>query len=144
MAIVLGMNCKLYYGDAGSQADTLASNVKDVNLNLETGVADVTTRGANGWRLTAATLKDGSVEFEMMWDTGDAFFTAIQEAWTDSSNIALLVLTGAVGAADSEGLDADFSITNFSRNEPLEEAVTVSVTAKPAYSTRAPSWYSVS
>lgn len=39
-----------------------------------------------------------------------------------------------------EGLDADFSITNFSRKEALEEAITVSVTAKPTYSTRAPAW----
>jgi hypothetical protein len=32
--------------------------------------------------------------------------------------------------AGGEGIDGDFSITNFSRNEALEEAVTVSVTAK--------------
>jgi hypothetical protein len=35
---------------------------------------------------------------------------------------------------------ADFSITKFSRNEKLEEAVTVSVTAKPTYSATAPVW----
>jgi len=37
-------------------------------------------------------------------------------------------------------LDADFSITSFSRKEPLEEAISVSVAAKPTYSTRAPAW----
>ena len=39
-----------------------------------------------------------------------------------------------------QGLQADFSITNFSRNEALEEAITVSVTAKVTYSATAPSW----
>ena len=42
--------------------------------------------------------------------------------------------------ADGQGLQADFSITNFSRNEALEEAITVSVTAKVTYSDTAPSW----
>ncbi len=136
MAIKLGMEAKLYYGAAGSTPTTELTNVKDVTLNLETGEADVTTRGNQGWRATVATLKNGSVEFEMIWDTGDAGFTAIREAYFNNTAIALAILDGESG----EGLDADFSITNFSRNEPLEEAITVSVTAKPTYSTRAPAW----
>ena len=136
MAIKLGMEAKLYYGTAGATATTELTNVKDVTLNLETGEADVTTRGNQGWRATVATLKNGSVEFEMIWDTGDAGFTAIQQAYFNNTAIALAILDGANG----EGLDADFSITNFTRNEPLEEAMTVSVTAKPTYSTRAPAW----
>jgi hypothetical protein len=136
MSIRLGMEAKLYYGPAGSTATTELTNVKDVTLNLETGEADVTTRGNQGWRATVATLKNGSVEFEMIWDTGDAGFTAIREAYFNNTAIALAILDGESG----EGLDADFSITNFTRNEPLEEAITVSVTAKPTYSTRAPAW----
>ncbi|HPD31731.1 MAG TPA: phage tail tube protein [Phycisphaerae bacterium] len=136
MAIKLGMEAKLYYGPAGSTANTELNNVKDVTLNLETGEADVTTRGNQGWRATVATLKSGTVEFEMIWDTGNAGFTAIKNAYFNNTSIALAILDGPNG----EGLDADFSITNFSRNEPLEEAITVSVTAKPTYSTRAPTW----
>ena len=136
MAIKLGMEAKLCYGPAGSTATTELTNVKDVTLNLETGEADVTTRGNQGWRATVATLKNGSVEFEMLWDTADAGFTAIQQAYFSNTPIALAILDGASGS----GLDADFSITNFTRNEPLEEAITVSVTAKPTYSTRAPAW----
>jgi hypothetical protein len=43
-----------------------------VTLNLEAGEAEVTTRANSGWRATVATLKEASVEFEMVWDTGDA------------------------------------------------------------------------
>ena len=136
MAVVLGMNAKLYYGEAGSSASNLVDNVRDVTLSLETGESDVTTRGNDGWRATVATLKDGSVETEIVWDTDDDFFDAVQTAYFSAGAIALQVLDGVSGT----GLDADFSITNFTRTEPLEEAVTASVTFKPTYSTRAPTW----
>ena len=136
MAIRLGMEAKIYHGAAGSTATSELTNVKDVTLNLETGEADVTTRGNSGWRATVGTLKEGSVEFEMVWDSDDSGFTAIKNAYFNNTPIALAILDYENG----EGLDADFSITNFSRNEPLEEAITVSVTAKPTYSTRAPAW----
>jgi hypothetical protein len=132
----LGLEGKLYYGDAGALASNELKNAKDVTLNLESSEADVTTRGNNGWRATVAALKDASVEFELVWDTGNAGFTAIKNAYLNGAAIALAILDDV----DGEGLDADFSITSFSRGEPLEEAMTVSVTAKPTYSTRAPQW----
>jgi TP901-1 family phage major tail protein len=130
------MEAKIYHGTAGTTATSELTNVKDVTLNLETGEADVTTRGNSGWRATVGTLKEGSVEFEMVWDSDDTGFAAIKNAYFNNTPIALAILD----CANGEGLDADFSITNFSRNEPLEEAITVSVTAKPTYSTRAPAW----
>ena len=136
MSIKLGMEAKLYYGAAGTTAATELTNVKDVTLNLESGEADVTTRANAGWRATVGTLKTGSVEFEMIWDSDDLGFTAIKDAYFANTPIALAILDEAGG----EGLDADFSITSFSRKEALEEAITVSVTAKPTYSTRAPAW----
>ncbi len=136
MAIVLGLSGKAYYGTAGSTANTELTNVKDVTLTLESGEADTTTRAAQGWRTYKATLKEGSVEFEMIYDTTDAGFTAIKNAYFNNTAIALAFLDGEGG----HGLDADFTISQFSRNESLEEAMTVSVTAKPTYSTRAPAW----
>ena len=110
--------------------------MKDVTLSLETGEADITTRANAGWRATVGTLKEASVEFEMVWDTADAGFTAIKDAFFNNAVIGLQVLDGDAG----EGLEADFSITNFSRSEQLEEALTVSVTAKVTYDGTAPSW----
>jgi hypothetical protein len=136
MAIKLGMNCKAYYGVAGATATNLMPNVTDVTLNLEKGEADVTTRGNSGWRATVGTLKEGSAEFEMIWDTAEAGFAAIKDAYFNDTAIALAFLDGVSG----EGLDADFTVTNFTRTEPLEEAVKASVTVKPTYSTRAPEW----
>jgi hypothetical protein len=123
---ILGMNAKIYYGTAGSTADTELTNVKDVTLSLEAGEADITTRANSGWRATAPTLRECSVEFEMVWKSTDAGFTAIKNAFLANNTVALLVLSEANG----EGIDGDFAITNFSRSEALEEAITVSVTAK--------------
>ena len=136
MPIKLGMNCKAYYGVAGSSATNLMPNVTDVTINLEKGEADVTTRGNSGWRATVGTLKDGSVEFEMIWDTAEDGFNAIKDAYFNDTAIALAFLDGVAG----EGMDADFTVTNFTRTGPLEEAVKAAVTVKPTYSTRAPEW----
>jgi len=125
---VLGMNAKLYYGAAGSTPSTEMGNVKDVTLTLEAGEADVTTRANSRWRATAPTLRECTAEFEMVWDPTDAGFTAIKNAFLSAGLIALKVLDQASG----QGPDGDFAITSFSRNEALEEAITVSVTAKLA------------
>ena len=132
----LGLEGKLYYGVAGSTAANELSNARDVTLNLESSEADVTTRANGGWRATVAALKDASIEWEMIWDTENAGFVAVKNAYFAGGPIALAILDGA----DGEGLDADFAITSFSRSEPLEEGMSVSVTAKPTYSTRAPVW----
>lgn len=139
MSIKLGMEARLNYktgGQDGAGSWTELANTKDVTLNLETGEADVTTRANSGWRATVATLKEASVEFEMVWDTADAGFAAIKNAYLNNDPIGLQVLDGE----DGQGLQADFMITAFSRSESLEEAITVSVTAKVTYSVTPPSW----
>ena len=139
MAIKLGMEAQLLYkvgGQGGAGTWVVLGNTRNVTLNLEAGEADVTTRANSGWRATVATLKEASVEFEMVWDTDDAGFTAIKNAFFQNDPIGFQILDETSG----QGLQADFSITNFSRNEALEEAITVSVTAKVTYSATAPSW----
>lgn len=142
MAIRLGLDAKLYRntGTIGSNLWDLIANVRDVTLNLETGEADVTTRGNNGWRATVGTLKDASIEFEMVWDTADTDFAALKNAFFDGTPIELLVADGDMGDAGAQGLRAVCRIIKFTRSEALEEAITVSVTAKPTYSTSPPEW----
>ena len=137
MAIVLGLDAKLFRGTAGTQAATEVKNVKDLTLNLESGEADVTTRATEGWKASAATLKEASLEFSILYDTEDADFTAFRTAYFSNTPLALFVSDGQTSA---HGLDADLSITAFTVEQPLEEAVSVSITAKPTASTRAPAW----
>ena len=142
----LGMDCKLYFktalltGPPDGTGWTEIDNAKDVNLQQENGEADVTTRANNGWRATAATLKEATIEFEMLWKPSDAAFAAILAAWLAAGEIAIAALDGAIDEAGNQGLASNCSVTSFTRNEPLEEAVTVSVTLKPSSFT---AWYTV-
>lgn len=135
MSVVLGLNAKLFRGAAGTQGATEMKNVKDLTLSIESGDADVTTRAAKGWRASVATLKEATLEFEMNYDTEDEDFGAVQDAFFNNTPLAFFVSDGA-----GNGLDADWVITGFNVEQPLEEATTVSVTAKPTVDTRAPQW----
>ena len=140
MSVKLGLDAKLYYGPAGSAATTELTNVKDVTLNLEKAEADVTTRANNGWRATVGTLKDASIEFQMVWDTSDTGFTAIREAFFSNTPLSFRVRSGPTADTTAEGLEATCAVLSFTRNEPLEEAITVDVTIKPTYAATAPTW----
>ena len=137
MAIIIGLDAKLFRGTAGTQGTIEVTNVKDVSLRLESGEADVTTRKSKGWKLSIATLKEASLEITILYDTEDEDFLAFKEAYFSNTPISLFVTDGDTTA---HGLDADFSVTGFTVDQPLEEAVTVKVTAKPTASDRAPVW----
>ena len=137
MAIKLGLDAKLFRGTAGTQGNIEVTNVKDVSLSLESGEANVTTRKAKGWKLSVATLKEASLEITILYDTEDEDFLAFKEAYFSNTPLSLFVTDGDTTA---HGLDADFSVTGFTVDQPLEEAVTVKVTAKPTASDRAPVW----
>ena len=145
MSAKAGMQAKLYRNTATYATPTwaLVPNVKDLTLNLEKGQADVTTRANNGWKASIGTLKDGGIEFEMVWDTADEGFTAIRDAYLNDAALELAVMDGDITAVGSQGLRASFVVTNFSRKEPLEEGISVSVTLKVAYSENAPEWMTV-
>lgn len=140
MAIITGDDCALYYGTAGSTADTLVENIKDLTLNLKSNETDVTTRGSNGWKQYKQTFKEGSVTFDILWDTDDAFFTALKSAFLNKTLVSMLVLDQPI-ASGGQGLDADMMISEFTEDQPLEDAVRASVVVKPGKGTRAPSWY---
>lgn len=145
MASVLGMNCKAYRNTASYASPTWNEivNVRDLSLSLEADEADVTTRGNNGWKATVQTLKDATVEFQMVWDTADADFTAFQEAFLDNTTIECAFMDGPISTNGQQGLRATFMVTNFSRTENLTEAVMVDVSLKVTYADNAPAWYTV-
>jgi len=144
MGMKFGIDGKLYYcaaGIGGAPSWTELLNVKDVTLNLEKGEAEVTTRSNGKWRATGrGGPKDASVEFEMAWNPTDAGFTVLKDAWLNDALVGIAVMDGDVAVAGAEGLWADCAVVSFSRSEPLEEGMTVSVTMKPTDSANAPQW----
>ena len=136
---VLGKDCKLYYAYDGALTDIPTGeedwdeidNAKDVSLQLDNDQADISTRGST-WKATAPTMKDASIETEMLWKPSDPAFAAVLDAWLNNKEIGIAAMTGDITVAGSQGLAGNSVVTSFKRNEPLGEAVTVSVTLKPS------------
>lgn len=131
---LLGKDAVLYHGAADTALGALSAltRVKDVTVGLETGEADVTTRANSGWRATAATLRECTIEFEMIWKSADADCIAVRAAYLAGTAREFAALDQARAVSGAEGIKGNFTITGFSRSEPLEEGISVAVTAKLA------------
>jgi len=68
----------------------------------------------------------------MVWKAGDSGFDAIRAGFLAGATIELAILDQDKAATGSPGPKGSFSITSFSRNEAMGDAVTASVTAKLA------------
>jgi hypothetical protein len=136
----LGKDCKLYRSAALLSATVTPDNatwleadiVRDLANDLTTGEADITTRGNNGFKASAATLKAGGIDFEVLWRPGDAQFDALLAAWTGSTEIAMMALDGSKDVVGKQGLAGNFVVTNFTRPENLDDAVKSSVSIRPS------------
>jgi hypothetical protein len=150
MAIVLGLNACLYVKSVTGSPTTmpplptttdLVKNCKDLTMTLEKNETDITVRGSNGWRTTVPVLKDGTIEFKMNWDTVDVTFGLIRDSFLNNTLLNVLALDGPVtGAIGSQGLQGLMMVSTFTRNEPLEEALSVDVKLRPSHPTLPPVW----
>jgi len=95
---------------------------------------DITTRGTSGgFRLTAATLKEASVTFDILWNTTNANFTTLKAAYdTDGATITALFCEAARTLEGAEGVAANWSVTQFDKDEDIDGIQIAHVTLKPA------------
>lgn len=143
----IGLDGKLYRntGTYASPTWTEIDNVKDVSFSCDADKADVTTRRSDGWKEYLMTLFDAGIEFEMVWDTEDANFTAIQDAFFSRGNLDIAVMDGDIAVDGAEGLRATVGVAKFGRKEPLAEAMTVDVSLVPVKNDNSPpEWVVVS
>ena len=78
-----------------------------------------------------------------MWDTVDDDDIVIRDAFLATGAMEFAVLDGASNQSGAQGLRSPMAIMSFTRSEPPEAAIKVSVTAKPTYTTQAPTWMTV-
>lgn len=137
MATRMGLEAKLYYGTAGSQAATLATNVRDLTMPLDPQKADISSRGSR-FTLYGPGMIDASIAFESNWSDTDAFVQTLYAAAIAGTPVALRTKDFATG----KGWDADFIITKGDRKEPLKEGQKVDFEAFPTdISGRSPQVY---
>lgn len=144
----LALDCVISRNTAASYASPTWNPielVRDATLNLTKAETDVSTRGAAGWGQVRGTIKEAEIQFDIAHDNTNADFTALRDAWLNGTQLDLAVLDGAANASGAQGIRALWEILTFTRNEPLREAVTYSITAKPGFNvTNPPVWMTVS
>lgn len=140
MRIVYGLDAKLYRNTGTYETPTWVeiTNVRDLRLTVEANESDVTTRANKGWSAVVPTLLDGSIDFDMVYDSDDENVTTIEDAFFGRSAIEFAVMDGDIQTEGTRGLRASMVIVKFDRDEKLEDALKVSVTAKVTLSENPP------
>ena len=140
MAVVRGKDFKLYVNDSDVPAtpDWLElTNVRDVTRNLAKALADASTR-LSDYRQQVGTLKDLSLDTQIVYDPADPLFVILQEAFDTDTNLEILDLDGSIDTAGSKGLKFMSQITNFTTAEALEDVGLVDVTFVVGYDSANP------
>lgn len=141
MAVLSGLDGKLYRNSAtfGSPTWVLIPSVKDVTRNGETNEGDGKSRISNFMKRVRG-LKKVSLDFDIVKDSVDAAnWTAIRAAWLARATVEFAFATGLIATAGTVYVRFAAIVTKFSENQPLEDAVTASVSIKLAYSANEPS-----
>jgi len=153
MAHVLAEDAKAYYnltstyggtGTYGTPDWDEMTLLKDVTLNLDKDEVDLSVRASGGFKEFADGLIDGNVELSMLYDTSDAAFNDLQEAFLNKTEIEVAIMDGDITTTGSQGLRVTCMVKSFSRSETLGEALMASFTLRPRKNTNAaPAWYTV-
>ncbi len=143
MAEVIGINGTLNYkpdgqDDAAAWAELVEAT--DVTLTCEADEVDATTRANGGWRAYVPGIKEATVETSLVYDNSDTSMIAIKDAFLAGQMVGLQVLEGDTG----QGLQGDFRVFAFGREEAMGDVMKVPVTFKVTKSSTAPSWVTVS
>lgn len=118
------------------------TNVRNVTANVEVADTDITVRGGNGWRQFAPTLFEASLDFESIWDPGDAKTNSLfAEAFLGRATVQAVPLD--TDNAGGQGLWADWIVSSGSRTEDLEEALMIDFSLKVGRGTLGPTWETV-
>ncbi len=145
MAKKLGKNCKAYRnsGSYGSPSWQLVSTIKDLMLKGGKKEADATTRGDAGNEITVGTIKQRSIEFEIVEDTTTGEYTTFSDSYENGTGIDMVILNGLINASGATGVRMTVEVMDFDRDEKLDGVVTRKVTAKPTISDNYPVVYTV-
>jgi hypothetical protein len=141
---LLGLDCKLFRNTNTYATPTWdeITQVTDVNLSQSTAVGDVSNRSSL-FKLHRPGLIDLTLEFTLRYDSGNTDYTTLQSAFVARTGMDVWMADGTA-AAGSKGPRANWMITEFSHEQPLEDGVNVKVSMKPyidATATQVPAYF---
>jgi len=131
----IGLNGEFLYGAAGSTATTKHDNVHDVNLNAAAEKAEARRRHKK-FISRKTTYLDCSVTFKIHDEEGDTLIPILRAHYMNKTRVALK----PTDINGGDGLDADFYISKFSRDESNPAFIVYDVVADPTDEEREPTW----
>ena len=126
---------------AAGNATLTAENIMDLTDNIDSEMADSTTRAEAklGWTAEIAVLKNGQVQFDFRWELGDAFTTRLINAWDTGQGISMAFMdqpAKTTDQTDAQGLGGIFSVS-ISKTENLRDiqkaTATLSIAKNPLW-----------
>ena len=133
--VVLGIEGVFYYGTAGSQANMEADCVRDITFSGSGNMADIGRR-ASRFVTEKPTRVGMSLEVTAVLEEGDAFVSAVKDAWLARTPLSVYAKSFATG----DGPDFDAYVADFGRGEPLDGCETVTIRFSCTDEQRDPTW----
>ena len=102
-------------------AGNVGDNVMDVELSLDSNMADTTTRleARQGFATEVAVTRNSKVSFDLRWESSDAFQSELLDAWSSRQGISLAFMNQP-SAPGANGLIGHFSVS-MTKNEALQD-----------------------
>jgi hypothetical protein len=136
MSVRRGKDFKLYRNTDDPYDNTptwsLVPNIKDLTRGLDKALADASTRGST-FRQQVGTLKDLTIDFEMVYDPSDTDYDAFEDAYFNDTDVEILILDGLITTAGSKGIRFMSQVSKFGVDEKLEDVGRTPVTLVPSY-----------
>lgn len=117
----------------------IVENVRDLTGPDSFAEADVSRRQTGGTPIKQSepTLREFSIEFDMVYDLTDTDFAALQTAFAARTLVEIALADGAIATTGTRYFGLEMKIFEFSRNESLTDANIYHVVMKPCYSNNA-------
>ena len=146
MQVKIGWQCKMYYLSTGDRSTFAADtanlteipDVGDLEVPNEMEEFEINIRRMGGFKAVVPTVRDVGLEFDLLKNTSDDGYTALQDAFLNRTSIALAILDGAKDADGTQGVYADFYVTKFGEPQNVKEGIVNKVRIAPAPSDTAP------
>jgi hypothetical protein len=141
--VTVGWASKLYYNSAAYDTPTWVEIpiARDVKVTMTADEADVTTRGALGWKQMIQGLRELSFEFQIVHDPEDEVWEYLRSAFWSNTPIDLWAADQVYSDADAQGPRGVCAVFGFDKNEALSEGVVHDLVAKNTYSEDPPTWH---
>lgn len=120
-----GFNGRLFIGaeDAGSSASAEVLDAKDVTINLTGETFETSSRRTAPWKAFIGGWKEWSADFGLVYENNVVVYDTLQAAFLASTVISVRMVDG-----EGDGYYGNCLVTNFTKEEPLADAMGRTVT----------------